>query len=236
MKLALLGYGKMGKAIKKIALERGHHIVMEANSSTAIDQEDLKKADVAIEFSTPETVVDNIVKCFNVNLPVVVGTTGWDNHLPDLQATCKRQNQALFYASNFSIGVNIFFKINILLAKLMNEQENYDVAIKETHHTEKLDTPSGTAITLANSIIENNNKKSGWADSETDKKGEVLISAFREKDVPGTHVITYDSDIDRIEIKHEAKNRKGFATGAVLAAEWLKEKKGVYTMNDLLKL
>lgn len=236
MKLALLGYGKMGKAIKDIALDRGHNIVIEANSSTAIDQEEIKKADVAIEFSTPETVVDNIVKCFNVNLPVVVGTTGWDNHLPDLKATCKRQNQALFYASNFSIGVNVFFKINILLAKLMNEQKNYDVVIEETHHTEKLDAPSGTAITLANGIIENNETKSSWSTTETDDEREVLITAHREKDVPGTHVITYVSDIDKIEIKHEAKNRKGFATGAVLAAEWLKGKKGVYTMNDLLKL
>ncbi len=226
----------MGRAIKEIAIERGHHIVMEINSSTSIDIENLKEADVAIEFSTPNTVVDNIVKCFDVNLPVVVGTTGWHKHLPDLEATCKKQSQALFYASNFSIGVNVFFKINTILARLMNKQENYDVGIEETHHTEKLDTPSGTAITLANSIIENNNKKSGWASSDTEKEGEILITAFREKDVPGTHVISYESDIDKIEIRHEAKSRKGFATGAVLAAEWLKGKKGVFTMDDLLKM
>jgi len=235
MKLALLGYGKMGKEIKAIALNRGHNIVLEVSSDTKFTNADLKNADVAIEFSTPNSVLNNIDKCFDVNLPVVVGTTGWQNNLPDLKNTCKEREQTLFHSSNFSLGANIFFELNTRLAKMMNEHNSYNVMIEETHHTEKLDKPSGTAITLANNIIENNEKISKWSSSEVDTSDEVFISSKREKDVPGTHIITYESDMDSISIRHKANNRRGFATGAVIAAEWLLGRKGVFTMADLMK-
>ncbi|MBL4625502.1 MAG: 4-hydroxy-tetrahydrodipicolinate reductase [Flavobacteriales bacterium] len=232
MKIALLGYGKMGKAIEEIALKRGHSIVLKANHS--VEERLVSSADVAIDFSAPETVVDNIQKCFTVNVPVVVGTTGWYERFNEVDRLCEIGDHSLFHATNFSIGVNIFFEVNKTLAKLMNSQTDYEIEMKEIHHTQKLDSPSGTAITLADGIIDNIDRKLGWNEGSPIEDS-VLVQSYREGDVPGTHIISYENEIDKIEIKHEAKGRIGFATGAVLAAEWLQNKKGIYTMKDLLK-
>jgi len=233
MKIALLGYGKMGKAIEEIALKRGHSVVFKTNEASM--EKDVSKADVAIDFSTPETVVDNIKKCFAVNVPVVVGTTGWYERFSEVCRLCELGGHSLFHATNFSIGVNIFFEVNKTLAKLMNTQTDYEIEMTEIHHTQKLDSPSGTAITLADGIIENVDRKSSWSENKPGEES-ILIHAKRERDVPGTHIVNYENEIDKIEIKHEAKGRIGFATGAVLAAEWLQNKKGIYTMKDLLNL
>ena len=233
MKIALLGYGKMGKAIEEIALKRGHSVVFKTNEASI--EKDVSKADVAIDFSTPETVVDNIKKCFAVNVPVVVGTTGWYERFSEVCRLCELGGHSLFHATNFSIGVNIFFEVNKTLAKLMNTQPDYEIEMTEIHHTQKLDSPSGTAITLADGIIENVDRKSSWSENKPGEES-ILIHAKRERDVPGMHIVNYENEIDKIEIKHEAKGRIGFATGAVLAAEWLLDKPGVYTMKDLLKL
>jgi 4-hydroxy-tetrahydrodipicolinate reductase len=233
MKIALLGYGKMGKAIEEIALKRGHSVVFKTNEASI--EKDVSKADVAIDFSTPETVVDNIKKCFAVNVPVVVGTTGWYERFSEVCRLCELGGHSLFHATNFSIGVNIFFEVNKTLAKLMNTQTDYEIEMTEIHHTQKLDSPSGTAITLADGIIENVDRKSSWSENKPGEES-ILIHAKRERDVPGMHMVNYESEIDNIEIKHEAKGRIGFATGAVLAAEWLQNKKGIYTMKDLLNL
>lgn len=238
MKIALLGYGKMGKTIEKIALSKGHEIVLRADSAD-FDLDSLKKADVAIEFSTPASVIDNIYKCFDCNVPVVVGTTGWYGEFNKIKADCENRQQALFYATNFSIGVNIFFKINQLLASLMNSQTDYKVSMEEIHHTQKLDSPSGTAITTAEQIIEKIDRLNGWEEVEGNNMPsdslKLGILAEREEDVKGTHIVKYTSPIDTIEIKHEAHTRDGFAMGAVLAAEWITNKQGVYNMNDLMK-
>ena len=233
MKIALLGYGKMGKAIEEIALKRGHSVVFKTNEASI--EKDVSKADVAIDFSTPETVVDNIKKCFAVNVPVVVGTTGWYERFSEVCRLCELGGHSLFHATNFSIGVNIFFEVNKTLAKLMNTQPDYEIEMTEIHHTQKLDSPSGTAIALADGIIENVDRKSSWSENKPGEES-ILIHAKRERDVPGMHIVNYENEIDKIEIKHEAKGRIGFATGAVLAAEWLLDKPGVYTMKDLLKL
>jgi 4-hydroxy-tetrahydrodipicolinate reductase len=237
MKIALSGYGKMGKEIEKIALERGHEIIVKFNDPDDwIGKEsELAEADVAIEFSMPQSVVGNIFRCFDANTPVVVGTTGWFGQLEHVREVCRKNNRSLLYASNFSIGVNLFFEVNKMLANLMNEHEEYHVSIEETHHTAKLDSPSGTAISLGNSIIDNLDSKNLWVNEKSDKDYELEIFSHRKEDVPGTHVVKYESDIDNIEIKHTAKSRIGFAKGAVLAAEWLANKKGVYTMTDLIK-
>ncbi|MBT6439042.1 MAG: 4-hydroxy-tetrahydrodipicolinate reductase [Flavobacteriales bacterium] len=233
MKIALLGYGKMGKAIEEIALKRGHSVVFKTNEASM--ERDVSKADLAIDFSTPETVVDNIKKCFAVNVPVVVGTTGWYERFSEVCRLCELGGHSLFHATNFSIGVNIFFEVNKKLAELMNSQPDYEIEMTEIHHTQKLDSPSGTAITLADGIIENVDRKSFWSENKPGEES-ILIHAKRERDVPGIHIVNYENEIDNIEIKHEAKGRIGFATGAVLAAEWLLDKPGVYTMKDLLKL
>jgi 4-hydroxy-tetrahydrodipicolinate reductase len=233
MKIALLGYGKMGKVIEEIALKRGHSVVFKTNEASM--EKDVSRADVAIDFSTPETVVDNIKKCFAVNVPVVVGTTGWYERFSEVCRLCELGGHSLFHATNFSIGVNIFFEVNKTLAKLMNTQPDYEIEMTEIHHTQKLDSPSGTAITLADGIIENVDRKSSWSENKPGEES-ILIQAKRERDVPGMHIVNYENEIDKIEIKHEAKGRIGFATGAVLAAEWLLDKPGVYTMKDLLKL
>mgnify|MGYP006091091983 FL=1 len=233
MKIALLGYGKMGIAIEEIALKRGHSVVFKTNEASI--EKDVSKADVAIDFSTPETVVDNIKKCFAVNVPVVVGTTGWYERFSEVCRLCELGGHSLFHATNFSIGVNIFFEVNKTLAKLMNTQPDYEIEMTEIHHTQKLDSPSGTAITLADGIIENVDRKSSWSENKPGEES-ILIHAKRERDVPGMHIVNYESEIDNIEIKHEAKGRVGFATGALLAAEYLLDKQGVYTMKDLLKL
>ena len=235
MKIALLGYGKMGKEIESIALQRGHTIVLKVdeNNSTTFTNEDLKKADVAIEFSTPQTVSANIKKCFDAQVPIIVGTTGWYNEFEMIQELCLQKNGALFHATNFSLGVNLFFKINTYLAELMNKYDSYNVEMEEIHHIHKLDKPSGTAISLANQILEKIERKKQW--SITDNSSETLfIKDVREGEIPGTHIIKYTSAVDDIEIMHKAHNRKGFALGAVIAAEYIKGKKGIFTMNDLI--
>ncbi len=235
MNIALFGYGKMGKEIEAIALKRGHTVVLKINRNNraALTAADLKQADVAIEFSTPDTVIDNIAACLGASLPVVVGTTGWNEQLEAIKKNVQQQNGSLFYASNFSLGVNLFFKVNSYLAALMNKYEDYDVSMEEIHHVHKLDKPSGTAITLANQVIENIDRKTAWSIEEKNA-GTLFIKDVREGEVPGTHIIKYSSEIDDIEIMHKAHNRKGFALGAVVAAEFLKDKKGVYTMTDLI--
>jgi 4-hydroxy-tetrahydrodipicolinate reductase len=239
MKIVLLGYGKMGKEIEKIALDRKHEIVLkvdETNHST-VTKEQLAAGDVAIEFSTPHTVVDNIYKCFDAKLPVVVGTTGWYDRFEKIEADCNQGNNGLFHATNFSVGVNLFFKVNKYLAELMNNYSEYDVSMEEIHHIHKLDKPSGTAITLAIQILDKFKRKKEWSTDPARKndKDTLFIKDVREGEVPGTHIIKYSSAIDDIEIMHKAHNRKGFALGAVLAAEFMAEKKkGVYTMSDLI--
>ena len=235
MKIALLGYGKMGKEIEKIALSKNHTISFIADlANKDYSFTELKNADVAIEFSQPDAVLSNIDKCFQANLPVVVGTTGWYNEFEKIQERCLSQNQTLFYATNFSVGVNIFFEVNKQLAKLMNPHAEYEVDMEEIHHIHKLDSPSGTGITLANGIIENLDRKTAWTENEHATADEVKINAKRMGEVPGTHTVNYSSSIDKITITHEAKNRIGFASGAVLASEWLVGKKGVFTMKHLL--
>ena len=230
MKIALLGYGKMGQVIEKIALERGHEIVLKKTSTSTYSG--LEKADVAIEFSIPESAIGNIKQCFDTNTPVVCGTTGWLEHYEEIVSTCKQQNGSFIYASNFSLGVNIFFELNEYLARMMSKIDQYQVAIEEIHHTQKLDSPSGTAITIAKGIIENS-KYTNWTLDKASEK-EILIDAKRIENVPGTHSVFYESKVDQIEIKHTAHNREGFALGAVIAAEWLAGKKGVFTMKDVL--
>ena len=235
MNIALLGYGKMGKEIETIALQRNHTIVLKVNASNAenITISDLKKADVIIEFSKPDTVLANIKKSFEAQIPVVVGTTGWYDSLEKIKAECIKNETALFYASNFSLGVNLFFKLNAYLAELMNKYSGYNVEMEEIHHIHKLDKPSGTAITLANQIIEKIDSKKNWSITDTSFET-VFIKDIREGEVPGTHIVKYKSEIDDIEIMHKAHNRKGFALGAVIAAEYIFNKKGIFTMNDLI--
>ncbi len=236
MKIALLGYGKMGKEIEKIALERGHEIFLKIdNEGDWLTQKSvLSKADVAIEFSTPQSTMTNIFHSFDVNVPVVVGTTGWMEQLDHVKQVCEKNGQTLFYASNFSIGVNLFFEINNRLALMMKKQSGYNVKMEEIHHTEKLDSPSGTAIKLAEGIIEKYGKKKSWINNETNDSNIFGIVSKRIDKVPGTHTVTWTSAIDDIELKHTAHNRKGFALGAVMAAEWVRDKRGVFTMHDML--
>ena len=233
MKIALFGYGKMGKEIEQIALQRGHEIVLKIKGT---EEYDISKADIAIDFSVPNAALSNIASCFRNNVPVISGTTGWLDDFDKAIDVCKENNGSFIYASNFSIGVNIFFELNKQLAKMMNSQKEYSINVEEIHHTKKLDTPSGTAITLAEGII-NNTSKRDWQLKETQvNAGTIPIEAKRILDVPGTHIISYESQIDSIEIKHTAHNRKGFALGAVIAAEWLNNKIGIYTMKDVLNI
>lgn len=232
MKIALLGYGKMGKVIERIALERGHEIVLRKTSSDTFA--DLHKADVAIDFSIPNAAVNNISACLHEGIPVISGTTGWLENYNEMVQLCKEQNGAFIYGSNFSLGVNIFFELNDYLAKMMSKFNQYKVEMEEIHHTQKLDAPSGTAITLANTIIDNSDYSS-WA-LENAKSDEILIDAKRIENIPGTHSIFYNSEVDTIEIKHTAHNRDGFALGSVIAAEWIIGKQGVFTMKDVLQL
>jgi len=238
MKIALYGYGKMGKEIEKIAISRGHSIALkiDINNANTITSADLKSCDAIIEFSTPHSAIPNMLKCFESGTPVVVGTTGWYDKADEMKKICEEKNACLFYTSNFSIGVNIFFKVNEYLAKLMNNYESYNVSIEEIHHIHKLDAPSGTGLSLANQILGNYSKKTKWVNTETNKENELAIISKREGEVPGTHIIRYQSVIDDIEITHTAHNRQGFALGAVLAAEFVKGKKGIYGMNELMKL
>jgi len=236
MNIALIGYGKMGKEIERIALRRGHSIVLtvdETNAMTFTDEE-LKKADVAIEFSTPESVYVNILRCFKTGIPVVAGTTGWMDKIEAVKEECAKSQAAFFYASNYSIGVNIFFQLNRYLAAIMEKYAEYEPTVDETHHIYKKDSPSGTGITLANDILAALNRKKNWIEGGSDEPGMLQIHSKREGNVPGTHSIKYSSDIDDIEIIHTAHNRRGFALGAILAAEWIAGKKGVFGMHDLM--
>lgn len=234
MKIALIGYGKMGKTIERIAIERGHEIVARIDSDNMADFDKVKDADVAIEFTRPESAVSNLSKCFDLGVPVVCGTTGWLAEYDNVVAACKNANGAFFYASNYSLGVNIFFEINRRLAALMNTTPQYDVKMTEVHHTQKLDAPSGTAITLAKDILANISRKKAWICNEEGTPADLVITAERTDPAPGTHIVTYDSAVDTIEITHTAHSREGFALGAVMAAEWIKGKKGVFSMRDLL--
>lgn len=236
MKIALLGYGRMGKSIDAIAVKRGHEISYKTSSD--IHETHLKLADVAIDFSIPSAAYHNITTCFKLGVPVVSGTTGWLEDYDKAVTECHANSGAFIYASNFSIGVNLFFKLNKTLATLMANQTDYSLSLTEIHHTKKLDAPSGTAISLAEQIIDVSPKES-WVLKEKStqkiKDNEVPITAIREPNIPGTHSIAYDSNIDSIEIKHTAHSREGFALGAVIAAEWLLDKTGVFTMKDVLK-
>ncbi|MDR1950923.1 MAG: 4-hydroxy-tetrahydrodipicolinate reductase [Bacteroidales bacterium] len=240
MNIALLGYGKMGKTIEKIALQNGHVIVAKIDNDSDWEQfvgarSARPPIDIAIEFSTPQTVVKNIFRCFDLNIPIVVGTTGWNEQKDEIFSYCKQHQKALFYASNFSIGVNLFFELNKHLAQMMKNYSDYNVHIEETHHLQKLDKPSGTAITLAENLIENYPQKKSWTCDAPNETLETLnIKALRKEDVFGIHSIFYESNEDIIEIKHEAKSRDGFAKGALLSAEWLVGKQGVFTMKDML--
>jgi 4-hydroxy-tetrahydrodipicolinate reductase len=233
MKIALFGYGKMGKTIERLALKRGHEIIAKIDVDSV--NNDISEADVAIDFSIPGEAFNNISRCFEKNVPIVCGTTGWLDKFEEAVALCKAKNGAFIYASNYSLGVNLFFELNKQLAKMMAKFSDYDVNLEEIHHTQKLDAPSGTAISLAEGIILNSNKKN-WELDVTKKEDIIPIVAKRIENVAGTHTVTYTSIVDEIEIKHTAKNRDGFALGAIIAAEWLQNKKGVYTMKDVLDL
>ena len=235
MKIALIGYGKMGKTIEQIALQRGHQIVsiIDINNTADFDSEAFRSADVAIEFTTPATALNNYLRCFAANVPVVSGTTGWLDHLDEVKAKCEQEGKTFFYASNFSVGVNIFFALNRYLAKIMNNFPAYDVRMTEVHHIHKLDAPSGTAITLAEGILEHIDRKKRWTLETAEQPTDLPIHAIREGEVPGIHEIIYESEADTISIKHDAKSRAGFALGAVIAAEFTAGKKGFLGMNDL---
>lgn len=247
MKIALLGYGKMGKAIEKIAEVKNHEIVYRVDLNNAFDflPISLQNVDVAIDFSMPTAAVDNILKCFEAKVPIVVGTTGWYDQFDLIKEKCLNENQSLVHSTNFSIGVNIFYKLNKILSSMMANYSDYDVMIEEIHHTQKKDHPSGTALTLAKHILKDNQRKDKIKDrlifdskqaSQSVKPNELLIESMREGDVTGTHTVRYESVIDSISITHDAKSRYGFAKGALLAAEWIVDKKGIYTMDDILQL
>lgn len=240
MKIGLIGYGKMGKAIEGIAHERGHQIAWKSTSKNPVDNQDFNGIDAVIEFTQPQFAVEHIKKCLSENVPIVVGTTGWNSALKEVTDLCQNLNGCLLYASNFSVGVNILFQLNKKLAELMSSHSEYKASIEEIHHTEKLDSPSGTAISLANDILEYNNSYLSWVCGENEaphvNEGQLGVTAFRSPGVPGTHTIEYKSEIDSLKITHEAFNRNGFALGSVLAAEWLQGKKGTFTMNDVLEI
>jgi 4-hydroxy-tetrahydrodipicolinate reductase len=242
MKIAILGYGKMGRIIEKFATDRGHDIVLKVNIDNMEDLNihNLQKADVAIDFSTPDSALSNIELCFDAKLPIVVGTTGWYGHLQEVKNKCEDGNNTLLYASNFSVGVNVFFFVNKILAKIMNRYPQYEVQVEEIHHTEKLDAPSGTAMTIAEGILSELGRKKEWVneligsgDELITKPDQLLIESHRIEEVPGTHTVIYSSEVDDIEFKHKAHSRAGFALGAVLAAEWLQDKKGFYNITDM---
>lgn len=238
MKLALIGYGKMGKEVEKAALASKHTIgtIIDNNEDWHTNWDQFQGCDAAIEFSIPSMAVSNLFKCFEAGIPVVTGTTGWNERMDEVAAICSEKNGTLFYSSNFSIGVNIFFEINRRLASIMNRYGEYDIKLTETHHIQKMDAPSGTAITLANDIIAETERKKNWINSASGDKSQLEIQSVREGSVPGIHAIEWISDIDKISIRHEAYNRQGFARGALMAAEFVIGKKGIFGMNDLLKL
>ncbi|MEM9820689.1 MAG: 4-hydroxy-tetrahydrodipicolinate reductase [Bacteroidota bacterium] len=236
MKIALIGYGKMGKTIEGLALGQNHEIVLRIDRDHLDHLSQLKenRVDVAIEFSRPEAAVNNILACFEHGVPVVSGTTGWTDKMEEIHQTCRKKEGAFFYASNFSIGVYLFSRINAQLAQMMNQQSDYEVQMEEIHHTQKLDAPSGTAISLAQDILQNVAQKERWVNEATEQAEELAILSKRIDQVPGTHKIQWQSEIDSITIEHVAHSRIGFAKGAIAAAEWLVGKKGVFGMQDLL--
>ena len=238
MKIALIGYGKMGKAIEEVAVAKGHTILFKFDvfNQEMFTKENLQQCDVAIEFTNPHSAVDNLKKCFEAGVPVVCGSTGWLANWEAVKADCEAKNAAFVYSSNYSIGVNLFFELNTYLAKLMSKHSNYDVMLEEIHHTEKKDAPSGTAITLAEQILQNITNKKIWVNDISDNKEELEIISKRIDPAPGTHTIKYHSPIDDIEITHTAHNRLGFAGGAVLAAAFILGKKGIYNMKEVLGL
>ncbi|HHN47513.1 MAG TPA: 4-hydroxy-tetrahydrodipicolinate reductase [Bacteroidales bacterium] len=237
MKIAIIGYGRIGREIEKAALERGHSIIARIDNELEWEQHKklFCKADVAIEFSLAGSAPANILRCFEFNLPVVSGTTGWLDRMDEINRACLENKQAFFYAPNFSIGVNIFFELNKKLAQMMSDFGEYEISISEAHHIHKADAPSGTAIKLADDIISESGQKKAWTDSPDPGEDEIGITSLREGSIPGTHTVVYESSFDKIEITHSAKSRKGFAIGAVMAAEWLPGKKGVFGINHLLK-
>jgi 4-hydroxy-tetrahydrodipicolinate reductase len=236
MNIALIGYGKMGKIIETVALSRGHQIVLKIDleNINAFTKENLSVADVAIEFTGPHTALENVLKCISFHTPVVCGSTGWLEKIEEVEHLCTSENGSFIYASNFSVGVNIFFEVNKRLAQLMEGQTQYDISIKEIHHTQKKDAPSGTAISLAEQVISNNSSKRTWVNEKPDVANELFIESERTDPYPGLHEVKYSSEIDDIIITHNAHNRNGFALGAVLAAEFIKDKKGIFTMTDVL--
>jgi len=238
MNIALIGYGKMGKAIEEIAVSRGHKISVKFNGQNPLESSQLRTTDVAIEFSQPNLVVKHIKLCADGQIPIVVGTTAWGEHLQEIIDHIGKREASLIYSSNFSIGVNLFFEMNKHLARLMNDHSEYKAAITEIHHIQKIDAPSGTAMTLAKDLISNHPTYSSWkltGQSENMEKSDLPISAIREENVSGTHIINYTSEIDTLSIIHQAHNRKGFALGAVIAAEFVYNKQGIFTMSDILK-
>lgn len=238
MKIALIGYGKMGHTIERVAMSRGHEIVcvVDVDSQTNFATEAFASADVAIEFTTPLSAVSNIRKAWEADVPVVSGTTGWHEQLPMLKEELNREGKGLFWSSNYSIGVNLFMEVNRQLASMMNKYESYAIRMSETHHIHKLDAPSGTAITLAEDILERVERKRGWELGTEVGTPNIPIESIREGEVPGVHTVTYESDVDSITISHSAKSREGLALGAVLAAEFMQGRKGYYTMRDMLSL
>ena len=238
LKIILIGYGRMGHEIEKAAKRRGHEIIMhiDKGDQDKLTPEYLQKGDVAIEFSLPGAAYENIITCFNSDLPVVSGTTGWLEKYSEVRRYCLEHNQTFFYASNFSIGVNLFFQLNKYFAQIMDKYSNYNVSIEETHHKHKLDAPSGTAVTLAEYIMQEMNRKQKWTKKENAEENEISVQSIREDEVPGIHEVSYESEFDQIDVKHSAKSREGFSLGAVMAAEFIADKKGIYSMDDLLKL
>lgn len=236
MNIALIGYGKMGKTIEQVAIEKGHHVKLKIDLQNLDDfnQQNFQAIDAAIEFTGPHTAYNNIIKCLEWGIPVVSGSTGWLEHLTDVESMCNNKKGSFIYASNFSIGVNIFFELNKKLAQLMDGKHQYDVSIKEIHHTQKKDAPSGTAITLADQILANNAGKSSWVNDIPASKDELFIKSERIDPYPGQHEVTYTSSVDEIKIIHEAHSRDGFAWGAVLAAEFIATRKGIFTMKDVI--
>ena len=238
MKIALIGYGKMGHMIEEVAVQRGHEVILkiDVNNQQDFNKENLLKADVAIEFTNPDSAYNNVMKCLEFGVPTVSGSTGWNNKLEEAKSFCKEKNGSLLQTSNFSIGVNIFFEVNKLLARLMSSQPEYDVTMREIHHTAKKDAPSGTAVTLADQILSTVSRKSNWVNKASEKPQELSIISERIDPAPGTHYVKYSSEVDDIEIIHTAHSRKGFALGAVLAAEFISDKKGIFSMQDVLSL
>ena len=238
MNIALIGYGKMGREIEKTALERGHTVslTIDINNTEEFTSENLKNSDVAIEFTNPGAAVNNYFKCFDAGIPVVSGTTGWTDKMDMVSEKCREINGTFFYASNFSIGVNLFFELNRKLATMMAAHREYEVDMKEIHHVHKLDAPSGTAIKLAEDIIRIIPNKTGWVNKPSEEAGQLPICSERTGEVPGIHTVKYESDVDYIEITHSAKSRKGFALGSILAAEFCQGRRGIFSMKDLLNI